>query len=76
LFYEQQHIPATKQRLQAVFDESVYKQFQALSEATGKSLGLLASELVVKGLKARAAAPDGASAIDHLKQALKLLQNI
>lgn len=68
-------MPTSKPRLQAVFDESVYAQLQELSEATGKSLSLLTSELVVEALEARKAATDGASAIDHLKQALNLLQN-
>ncbi|QNI59136.1 hypothetical protein SynBIOSU31_02270 [Synechococcus sp. BIOS-U3-1] len=62
-------------RLEAVFDEDVYAQLQALSEATGKSLSLLTSELVVKALEACRAATDGASVIDHLKQALNMLQN-
>ena len=75
LFHDQQHIPATKQKLQAVFDESVYAQLQELSEATGKNFSLLTSELVVEALEARRAGADGASAIDHLKQALNLLQN-
>ena len=58
-----------------MFDEEVYEELQSLSKATRKNLSLLTSELVVEALEARKAGADGTSAIDHLNQALNLLQN-
>ena len=67
-------MPTSKPRLQAVFDEEVYTQLQKLSEAFGKSLSLLISELVVEALQARAAVKENAFVHDQLRHVLNQLE--
>ena len=56
-----------------IFEADTYQELQQLQQGSDQSLSLLVASLVVEALEARKAGTDEATAVDHLKQALNLL---